>query len=74
MSDDILKRMELQSKEFAAANEFSKALKNHNQVAVIDDDYPEVRHRYEGALAELLKAMKDNGRFVKSNRYGLTAV
>ncbi|MHB1057289.1 MAG: hypothetical protein ACYC0F_05335 [Rhodanobacter sp.] len=66
-------RFELQRKEFVAADAFSKALKRHNCTAIVDDDYPEVRYVYEGALANLLAAMHGNGRFCPGNRYGLTS-
>lgn len=39
--------------------------------AIVDDDYPQVRHEWEGALASLMDAMKANGRFKPGNRYGL---
>lgn len=71
MSDDTQQRMKLQSAEFAAAEEFAVQLKRHSQTTVVDDDYPSVRHDYESALAALIEAMKRNGRFQPSNRYGL---
>lgn len=61
-----------QNAEFDAADAFAKALRAHNSTAVVDDDYPEVRHRYESALANLIAAMKVNGRFGKGNRYGVS--
>lgn len=66
-------RMELQRREFDAAAEFAKQLERHNRTAVVDDDYPQVRHQYEGALAGLIDAMKANGRFGPGNRYCLHA-
>jgi len=65
---------ETQRKEFDAADEFAKQLKRHNATAVVDDDYPEVRFQYESALAGLMDAMKNNGRFNKNNRYHLEVV
>lgn len=59
MSDKI----ELQNEEFKAAGAFAQALNRHNMTAVVDEDYPEVRHAYEGALANLIVAMRENGRF-----------
>ena len=64
--------MNAQSAEFDAADAFAVALRTHNQTPVVDDDYPEVRHAYESALAGLVNAMKANDRFGKGNRYGLT--
>ena len=63
--------MELMRKEFDAADKFAKKLARHNMTPIVDDDYPQVRHEYEGALASLLEAMKKNKRFTKGNRYGL---
>ena len=64
-------RMQLQGEEFDAAFKFRTALNALGQTPVVDDDYPEVRHRYEGALATFIAAMKANGRFEQGNRYGL---
>ena len=69
--NDIMKQMKLQNAEFDAAARFGETLRAHNMTAVVDDDYPEVRHHYESALADLLRAMKANGRFETGNRYGL---
>lgn len=52
-----------QGKEFDAADRLAKAMKRINQTAIVDDDYPEVRHGYESALRSLYEAMKANGRF-----------
>lgn len=59
---EMMKRMELQSAEFDAADAFAKALRAHNNVAVVDDDYPEVRHTYESALRAFFQACANNGR------------
>ncbi len=64
-------KMELQRLEFDAADAYSHALRRHNLTPVVDDDYPQIRHEYEGALASLIDAMKVNGRFEGANRYGL---
>ncbi|MGC1550753.1 MAG: hypothetical protein WA777_19700 [Rhodanobacter sp.] len=66
--------MKLQRDEFEAANEFAQRLRVLNQTPIVEDDYPEVRHLYESALAQLLATMKANGRFEKGNRYGLSHV
>ncbi len=71
---DMDNRYETQRKEFDAADNFSKNLKRLFQTPIVDDDYPEVRHEFESSLANLVRAMKDNGRFEKGNRYGLTPV
>jgi hypothetical protein len=31
-------------------------------VAVVDDDYPHVRHGYEAALKDFIAALRENGR------------
>lgn len=69
-----LEQLKLQKAEFDAADRFAKKLKAHSQVAVVDDDYPMVRHEYESALLGLITAMRQNSRFDKGNRYGLTIV
>lgn len=69
--DEQLTRVKLQRAEFDAADKLASALRAHNMTAVVDDDYPEVRHRYESALATLVAAMKANGRFEAGNRYAL---
>lgn len=51
------KEFETQRKEFEAAEVLAKALRAHNSVPIVDDDYPEVRNKYEGALAAFIKAM-----------------
>lgn len=54
--------MQTQRAEFDAADEFVKAMKAIQMTAVVDDDYPGVRHRYESTLNALLKACHANGR------------
>jgi hypothetical protein len=58
---DMMHRMELQSREFETLDEVVRALKN--LPAVVDDDYPEMRHKYDSALTTFLEACKANGRF-----------
>jgi|SRR5215472_6546645 len=53
-------KMELQGTEFAAARDFVRAY--NNLPAVVDDDYPEMRHYYEGAVQRLIEAFTNNGR------------
>lgn len=64
-------KRQTQRAEFEAADKFAQRLRAHNQTAVVDDDYPQVRHEYESALANLIDAMKANDRFVQGNRYHL---
>lgn len=58
-------RMELQTKEFDAADAFAKALRALNLTPIVDDDYPQVRRRYEHALEQLLVACAANGRWLQ---------
>ena len=78
MTDDKVKHMRgrlgLQQREFEVANELANAVLDHNLTPVVDDDYPEVRRRYENALAGLLEAMKASGRFCEANRYALRSL
>lgn len=59
MSDDI----KTQNAEFDAVGRLGNAYRNLTMTPIVDDDYPEVRHRYESALRGLTDAMKANGRF-----------
>lgn len=53
-------RMERQSHEFSMLDAL---IKTYTVLpAVVDDDYPEARHYYEGALRGFLEACKNNGR------------
>jgi NTP pyrophosphatase (non-canonical NTP hydrolase) len=56
MNDRILK----QKAEFDAVFELVKAYNSLPQV--VDDDYPEMRHYYEGAMRTLIDKLRDNGR------------
>lgn len=60
---------ETQRDEFDAMHELDKQYNRLLMTPIVDDDYPEVRHQYEGALAKFIEAMKANGRFVPGNRY-----
>lgn len=48
--------MKLQKDEFNALDKLIKAYKN--LPAIVDDDYPEMRHYYEGALRAFIEAIK----------------
>jgi len=64
-------KMQTQRAEFDAADRLAECLRRHNMTPVVDDDYPSVRHDYEGALDVFVETMKANGRFAEGNRYGL---
>jgi hypothetical protein len=66
--------MQKQSEEFDAFQTLQKRASALFNTAVVDDDYPRVRHEYEGALANFITAMKCNDRFEQGNRYGLKPV
>jgi hypothetical protein len=57
-----LERMKPQSDEFDAMSKLADAWRAITMTPIVDDDYPEVRHRYEGALRDFLRACKANGR------------
>lgn len=66
--------LETQGKEFEVAADYVRQFHRLTATPIVDDDYPEVRHDYESALAALIDAMKMNGRFDGVNRYGLTPI
>lgn len=55
-------RIALQNREFDAARHFAKKLEQCLATPVVDDDYPEMRHYYEAATYNLLRAFSENGR------------
>lgn len=58
--------IETQSAEFDAVETLAAVYADTIQrVPIVDDDYPEARHRYEGALRELIKKLDENGRLPK---------
>jgi hypothetical protein len=59
---DLTDRIELQNREFNALEKLIEKYKIMCKVAVVDDDYPEVRHYYESALKDFLDALRNNGR------------
>lgn len=59
MRDERFKR---QKEEFDAAERLAAAYRVITWTAIVDDDYPEVRHKYEAAVHTFLKACKANGR------------
>jgi hypothetical protein len=61
---DAPDRIALQNEEFTAARALAEALRIHDTVAVVDDDYPEVRHKYESRVKDLIDAFRKNGRIL----------
>jgi hypothetical protein len=57
--------IDLQNAEFDAAGAVCKALAVVLSVAVVDDEYPEVRHKYDSAVRSFIDALRANGRIPK---------
>jgi len=57
-----MSRLEKQKKEFDTLVALYKAF--NAMPAVVDDDYPEMRFRYEHALRDFIYALEDNGRAI----------
>lgn len=57
-------RIALQNAEFDALEKLAEQYRRLSLTAVVDDDYPYVRHDYESALKALLEACAYNGRFM----------
>lgn len=55
-------KIELQKREFDAVAELARHYDAITRTPIVDDDYPEVRHRYEGAVRDLIAAFRSNGR------------
>lgn len=60
--DDIMKRIDIQNREFDAVASLAKKYDLLCGIPVVDNDYPEYRSRYEASVRSLIKAFKDNGR------------
>lgn len=54
--------IETQNNEFNAVRELSKQYLRTISTPIVDDDYPKVRHEYEGAVRVVIEAFKENGR------------
>src|SRR5262247_1353824 len=54
--------MDLQNREFDALTALAERWRILQGVAVVDDDYPEQRHKYEIAMRTLVEALVANGR------------
>jgi hypothetical protein len=51
-----------QNLEFDAVEELTIQWRRLQMTAVVEDDYPQVRHEYEGALSNLIRMAQANGR------------
>lgn len=54
--------MDLQNAEFDALTKLTERWRVLREVAVVDDDYPQERRRYEAALEDFIRALRANGR------------
>lgn len=57
---DYIKALEPQKNEFDRLDDLIKAYQN--LPAIVDDDYPLMRGRYEVALKNFIQAIRNNGR------------
>lgn len=57
---EFLERMEKQTNEFNAVNNLAAAF--NALPPIVDDSYPEARHKYESAVRSVIDAFKANGR------------
>lgn len=64
MNANLDEMMRLQSAEFAAVAELAVAF--HNLPAVVDDDFPRMRHQYERVVYKTMNALVANGRLQKT--------
>lgn len=55
-----MNNIELQNKEFDRLTELAAQWRRLQLTPVVDDDYPEVRHYYEGALHRFVTALREN--------------
>lgn len=62
VGDEQRRRMITQRVEFDHAAELAEQYRRITMTPIVDDDYPEVRSRYEGAVYNFLRACVDNGR------------
>jgi hypothetical protein len=61
--EEIERRMAAQTAEFDKVENLFESYLAMCAVAVVDDEYPKVRHAYEAAINGLIAAMRANGRF-----------
>jgi hypothetical protein len=55
-------KLELQNAEFDALTRLAEQWQTLRNVAVVEDDYPYFRHKYESALKTFIDAIRKNGR------------
>jgi len=57
---EIIKQMQTKKDEFDALIKLFKAY--NNLPAIVDDDYPKMRHYYESSLYNFITTLKNNKR------------
>lgn len=62
MSPEEKDRLKIQNEEFEAVRRLASYYRDITLTPIVDDDYPEVRHRYESAVRAVIEAFKANGR------------
>jgi hypothetical protein len=63
VDQEMKERFDRQLAEFDAAEELMKHYKRIQMTAIVDDDYPEVRHGYDAAARAFVTAALLNGMF-----------
>lgn len=53
-----------QNAEFDSLTALAKEWESLRHIAVVDDDYPEARHKYESRLKTFIDALRANGRLL----------
>lgn len=53
-------KFDLLNAEFAAVKNIRDDYRRLSMTAIVDDDYPQMRHNYESGVRELVKALKEN--------------
>lgn len=64
ITETQMDRLQLQKDEFDRLDDLVKAYRV--LPPVVDDDYPEMRFRYEAALRDFIFALEANGRLVRT--------
>ena len=57
--------LDRQNKEFDALTTLAAKWNILRNTAVVDDDYPEMRHYYESAMKDFINAIRENGRITE---------
>ncbi len=60
--DDFAKRMKLLDAELGAIEAAAEQVRRLRCTPPVDDDFPEVKHAYDGSVRTLVNALRNNGR------------